>query len=80
MYKSVAYWPRGTFPYDNDVTTDKHNNKESALAVCRLLETEGNGRDKPVWTDVVKVGLKAVGAHAPKPPAPPALRYVNDDR
>ena len=57
-YQSNVRWPKGQFPFGNDVSTDKHRDKESAQCVCDALEKEGwgcEGRVFPVKTWVSEI-------------------------
>jgi len=62
-YKSVAYWPEGAFcdVLGHDVplvSQDNHVSKESAEAVCSMLERQGYGLERkifPTKTEVIEV-------------------------
>lgn len=58
MWNSNAEWPVGTCS-DTTITTDTHQYKEQAQAVCDLLERMGFGGDGKVfpvrtWVEVVE--------------------------
>lgn len=59
-WQSNVQWPLETYRgmYGDGVSTDKHRNKESALAVCDALKKEGfgcEGKAFPVKTWVEPV-------------------------
>jgi len=45
-YLSCAKWPPGHTYYRNDTTTDLHDTREQAEAVCKKLEKEGLGGER----------------------------------
>lgn len=46
-YKSCAQWHPGHVYYPvKDITTDIHDTKEQAEAVCRMLERDGLGGER----------------------------------
>ena len=57
-YQSNAQWPKGQYPFGNDVSTDKHLSYQSAECVCAGLEKEGwggEGKIFPIKTWVTEV-------------------------
>lgn len=48
-YKSFAQWPQGTFPADNDLTSDTHDTLDQAEGVCKLLRTNGAGGERLIY-------------------------------
>lgn len=57
-YKSIALWPKGTFDSLNNLTSDEHDTREQAKAVCQLLHENGAGGDKQsfplkAWVEVI---------------------------
>lgn len=44
-FKSCATWPKGTFPAIGDKSDDCHQSLEAAVAVCKLLRSQGAGGD-----------------------------------
>jgi len=57
-YQSNAQWPKGQYPFGNDVSTDQHRNKESAEAVCNGLANDGWGGERKIFP--VKVWVNPV--------------------
>lgn len=63
MYKSIAYWPKGSLPYCAipDYSEDRHDTKEQAEAICRMLRANGLGGDGkifPIRTEVLELTPK----------------------
>ena len=55
-HKSNAQWPIGTLNGHNyDISTDRHDTKEAAQAVCDMLSKNGFGGDKKVFPVMVWV-------------------------
>lgn len=58
-WKSWAQWPIGTIGFDDEITTDTHDARDSAEAVCNRLMVEGfggMGKIFPLRTRAYKVG------------------------
>ena len=52
-FTSNAQWPKGQYPFGNDISTDWHMGRASAQAVCDALEAEGwdgEGKIFPIRT------------------------------
>lgn len=61
QYQSNVQWPKGQYPFGNDISTDKHHSREAAEAVCGALEREGwgcEGKIFPIKTWVSEVPEK----------------------
>lgn len=57
-WRSCAKWEEGHFYYCDDTTTDEHETKEQAEAVCKRLEKEGLGGERchfPIKTWVERI-------------------------
>lgn len=60
-YKSNAHWPKGCFDSQLNYTSDIHDTKEQAAAVCRGLERNGAGGERQffptsTWVSEVETG------------------------
>lgn len=57
-YLSCAEWPENTIGRNQKVTTDRHDSKEHADAVCKMLDRDGYGGEGKIfplrtWTEEV---------------------------
>ena len=71
-WKSVAVWK------DFDTTTDMHRTKESAEAVCRMLESDGFGGEGKIFPTKTSVELH-LDNQISEPPKPEAVlqKFLN---
>ena len=65
MYKSIAEWPEGTCKnsFGKSESSDTHQSKEAAEAVCKMLERDGYGgmgEIFPLKTKVVELSGQAL--------------------